>query len=43
MNRFILAEEVSEAAVFLCGSSASAITGTLLPVDCGAQTYHYEY
>lgn len=42
MNRCILAEEVAEAAVFLSGSNASAITGVNLPVDCGATLYHLE-
>ena len=40
MNRFIHAEEVAQAAVFLCSGRASAITGVNLPVDCGACTYH---
>lgn len=40
MNRFIHAEEVAQAAVFLCSGSASAITGVNLPVDCGTTTYH---
>lgn len=40
MNRFILAEEVADAVVFLSSSSASAITGVNLPVDCGAALYH---
>lgn len=40
MNRWIHAAEVSESTVFLSSSRASAITGTNLPVDCGATLYH---
>jgi NAD(P)-dependent dehydrogenase (short-subunit alcohol dehydrogenase family) len=40
MNRWVHADEVAEAAVFLCSSRASAITGVNLPVDCGAALYH---
>lgn len=42
MNRLILAEEVADMAVWLSSSRASAITGVLLPVDCGASLYHLE-
>ena len=40
MNRWIHADEVAAAVVFLCSSRASAITGVNLPVDCGATLYH---
>ena len=40
MNRWIHADEIAEAVVFLCSSRASAITGVNLPVDCGATLYH---
>jgi NAD(P)-dependent dehydrogenase (short-subunit alcohol dehydrogenase family) len=33
--RFVLPEEVGEAIYFLASPAASAITGALLPVDCG--------
>ena len=36
MGRFGTAEEIGWAAVFLCSSAASFITGTILPVDGGA-------
>jgi NAD(P)-dependent dehydrogenase (short-subunit alcohol dehydrogenase family) len=40
MNRWIHADEVAEATLFLCSSQASAVTGVNLPVDCGATLYH---
>ena len=40
MNRWIHAEEIADAVVFLCSSRASAITGVNLSVDCGAALYH---
>lgn len=40
MNRFIHAEEVADAVVFLCSSRASAVTGVNLSVDGGAALYH---
>lgn len=35
MQRLVKAEEIAAAVVFLASSSASAITGVNLPVDCG--------
>jgi NAD(P)-dependent dehydrogenase (short-subunit alcohol dehydrogenase family) len=40
MNRFTLAEEVAESAVFLSSSCASGITGANLNVDAGANLFH---
>ena len=40
MNRFVDAEELLGATLFLCDDkSASAITGTVLPIDCGFSAY----
>ncbi len=40
MNRFVDAEELLGATLFLCDErSASAITGTVLPIDCGFSAY----
>ncbi len=40
MNRFVDAEELLGAALFLCDNcSASAITGVILPVDAGFSAY----
>jgi 3-hydroxybutyrate dehydrogenase len=35
LGRFVELSEVTEAVMFLAGERASAITGILLPVDCG--------
>ncbi len=37
--RFVLPEEVGEAIYFLASPAASAITGVMLPVDCGWAPY----
>lgn len=40
MNRFVDAEELLGATLFLCDDkSASAITGVVLPIDCGFASY----
>ena len=40
MNRFVDATELLGATLFLCDDrSASAITGTVLPIDCGFSAY----
>ena len=40
MGRFVDAEELLGATLFLCDErSASAITGVVLPVDCGFAAY----
>ncbi len=40
MNRFVDADELLGATLFLCDDrSASAITGTVLPIDCGFAAY----
>ncbi len=40
MNRFVDAEELLGATLFLCDDrSASAITGVVLPIDCGFAAY----
>ncbi len=40
MNRFVDAEELLGATLFLCDEkSASAITGVVLPIDCGFAAY----
>lgn len=40
MNRFVDAEELLGATLFLCDDrSASAITGIVLPIDCGFSAY----
>ncbi len=40
MNRFVDADELLGATLFLCDeSSASAITGVVLPIDCGFAAY----
>ncbi len=40
MNRFVDAEELLGATLFLCDDkSASAITGVVLPIDCGFSAY----
>lgn len=40
MNRFVDAEELLGATLFLCDDkSASAITGVVLPIDCGFSSY----
>ena len=40
MNRYVAAEELLGATLFLCDDrSASAITGTVLPIDCGFAAY----
>lgn len=40
MNRFVDAEELLGATLFLCDdNSASAITGVVLPIDCGFASY----
>ncbi len=40
MNRFVDAEELLGATLFLCDEkSASAITGVVLPIDCGFASY----
>ena len=40
MNRFVDAEELLGGALFLCDDrSASAITGVVLPIDCGFAAY----
>ena len=40
MNRFVDAEELLGATLFLCDErSASAITGVVLPIDCGFSSY----
>jgi len=40
MNRFVDAEELIGATLFLCDDkSASAITGVVLPIDCGFSAY----
>ena len=40
MNRFVDADELLGATLFLCDErSASAITGVVLPVDCGFAAY----
>lgn len=40
-GRYITAEEVAHAVVFLLGEGASSITGIELPVDGGWSLYHY--
>ena len=35
LKRFVNPEDVAEAIWFLCSQAASAITGVMLPVDCG--------
>lgn len=35
MGRFVEADEVAAAALFLCSDAASATTGHALPIDCG--------
>lgn len=40
LGRDIVAEEVAQAVVFLLGESASAITGTELPIDGGWSLKH---
>lgn len=37
LEMFVYAEHIAEAAAFLCSDNASAITGTMLPVDAGWQ------
>ncbi len=40
MNRFVDADELLGATLFLCDDkSASAITGVVLPIDCGCASY----
>lgn len=39
LTRFVEPTEVAEAIVFLCSDAASAITGSMLPVDCGWIAY----
>ena len=40
MNRFVDADELIGATLFLCdGHAASAITGVVLPIDCGFSAY----
>ena len=40
MNRFVDASELLGATLFLCDdNSASAITGVVLPIDCGFASY----
>ena len=40
MNRFVDAKELLGATLFLCDdNSASAITGVVLPIDCGFASY----
>ena len=40
MNRFVDADELLGATLFLCDdNSASAITGVVLPIDCGFAAY----
>ena len=40
MNRFVDADELLGATLFLCDDkSASAITGVVLPIDCGFAAY----
>ena len=40
MNRFVDADELLGATLFLCDdNSASAITGVVLPIDCGCAAY----
>lgn len=41
IGRYITAEEVAHAVVFLLGESASGITGIELPVDGGWSLYHH--
>lgn len=39
IKRFVQPSEVGEAIFFLCSPAASAITGAILPVDCGWLVY----
>ena len=40
MNRFVDADELLGGTLFLCDDrSASAITGVVLPIDCGFAAY----
>lgn len=39
LKRFVMPEDVAEAIFFLCSDAARAITGVMLPIDCGWIAY----
>jgi NAD(P)-dependent dehydrogenase (short-subunit alcohol dehydrogenase family) len=43
LGRIVMPEEVAGPAVFLAGDDASAITGAMIPVDCGVTAANAEY